>query len=175
MILYNSCTKENAGIFSQSQGWIILAETMIGNGNRAYKYFTECNPASMNEHAEIRKLEPYVHGQATEGIDTKNHGRAHVHWLTGTASTVMVAMVDGILGLHPDYNGINIDPCIPSDWKSFRMTKNFRGKQLNIIVENQSGVEKGVQYVIVNGIRFDGCFVKMDDLKNENDIIVVMG
>ena len=175
MVLYNGCTKENAGIFSQPQGWIILAETMAGNGNRAYQYFTECNPASMNDKAEIRKLEPYVHGQATEGIDTKNHGRAHVHWLTGTASTVMVSMVEGILGLHPDYSGISIDPCIPSSWKKFKMTKIFRSKQLNIIVENENGVQKGVQYVIVNGIRFEGCFIKFDDLLNENDIIVVMG
>ncbi len=174
MILFNACTKENAGIFSQPQGWIILAETMMGNGNRAYKYFTECNPASMNDHAEIRKLEPYVHGQATEGLDAQHHGRAHVHWLTGTASTVMVSMVDGILGLHPDYDGISINPCIPSDWKQFTIKKIWRGKTLNITVDNKNGIQKGVKYLIVNGTRIDGRFVDFESLAQNNEILAVM-
>lgn len=175
MVLFNEGTKENAGIFSQPQGWLILAETIAGNGNRAYEYFNEINPAAMNEQAEIRVLEPYAHGQATEGIDTLNHGRSHVHWLTGTASTVMVAAVNGILGLQPDYDGININPCIPAAWKSFSMTKNFRGKLLDIKVDNSAGVEKGVKHLIINGKRFEGCYAAFEELSGKNDILVVMG
>ena len=129
----------------------------------------------MNEQAEIRVLEPYVHGQATEGIDTLNHGRSHVHWLTGTASTVMVAAVNGILGLQPDYDGININPCIPAAWKSFSMTKIFRGKLLNIEVDNSAGVEKGVKHLIVNGKKLEGCYAAFEGLSDKNDILVVMG
>ncbi len=175
MVLFNEGTKENAGIFSQPQGWLILAETIVGNGNRAYEYFNEINPAAMNEQAEIRVLEPYVHGQATEGIDTLNHGRSHVHWLTGTASTVMVAAVNGILGLQPDYDGININPCIPAAWKSFSMTKIFRGKLLNIEVDNSAGVEKGVKHLIINGKKLEGCYAAFEGLSDKNDILVVMG
>ncbi|MHB8063190.1 MAG: GH36-type glycosyl hydrolase domain-containing protein [Ruminiclostridium sp.] len=175
MVLFNPGTKENAGIFSQPQGWLILAETIVGNGNRAYEYFTEINPAAMNEHAEVRKLEPYVHGQATEGIDTLNHGRSHVHWLTGTASTVMVSMVTGILGLQPQYDGIIIDPCIPSSWKDFKMNKIFRGKALNITVDNNEGIEKGVKHIILNGKKLEGCYVSCEDLADTNDLLVVMG
>lgn len=175
MSLFNAGTKENAGIFSQPQGWLILAETIIGNGNRAYEYFTEINPAAMNDNAEKRKLEPYIHGQATEGIDTQNHGRSHVHWLTGTASTVMVSMVYGILGLQPEYDGIKINPCIPSNWTNFKMTKVFRNNVLNITVDNSQGVEKGVKYVTVNGKHIDGCYISTDELKATNEIVVVMG
>ncbi len=175
MSLFNAGTKENAGIFSQPQGWLILAETIIGNGNRAYEYFTEINPAAMNDNAEKRKLEPYIHGQATEGIDTQNHGRSHVHWLTGTASTVMVSMVYGILGLQPEYDGIKINPCIPSNWTNFKMTKVFRNNILNITVDNSQGVEKGVKYVTVNGKHIDGCYISTDELKATNEIVVVMG
>jgi len=175
MILFNEGTKENAGIFSQPQGWLILAETMVGNGNRAYEYFNEINPAAMNEHAEIRCLEPYVHGQATEGVDTLNHGRSHVHWLTGTASTVMVSIVNGILGLQPQYEGININPCIPSAWSSFTMKKIFRGKLLNIQVDNSAGMEKGVRHLVVNGKTIAGCYVDYSELAEKNSILVVMG
>ena len=175
MVLFNEGTKENAGIFSQPQGWLILAETIARNGNRAYQYFNEINPAAMNDQADIRVLEPYVHGQATEGIDTLNHGRSHVHWLTGTASTVMVSVVNGILGLQPQYEGINIDPCIPADWKAFKIKKNFRGKTLNIQVDNSAGVEKGVKFIVLNGTKIDGCYVSFEELKDKNDILVVMG
>ncbi|TAH66162.1 MAG: N,N'-diacetylchitobiose phosphorylase, partial [Anaerolineaceae bacterium] len=67
-ILFNPSTKENGGIFSQPQGWIILAESLMGHGNRAFEYFMETSPAAMNDKAEIRVLEPYAHGQFTESV-----------------------------------------------------------------------------------------------------------
>ncbi len=99
-VIYNPGTKENAGIFSQSQGWLILAEALCGHGERAFTYFMENAPAAWNEQADIRRLEPYCYGQFTEGRASKHPGRSHVHWLTGTASTVMVGCVEGILGLR---------------------------------------------------------------------------
>ena len=66
MHIFNPDTKENGGIFSQTQGWAILAESLLGHGNRAFEYFMESSPAAMNDKAEIRVLEPYVHGQFTE-------------------------------------------------------------------------------------------------------------
>ena len=96
-VIYNPGTKENAGIFSQSQGWLILAEALCGHGRRAFGYFAENAPAAQNDRAEIRRLEPYCYGQFTEGPASKHFGRSQVHWLTGTASTVMV----GCGGGHP--------------------------------------------------------------------------
>ena len=119
MKVFNPDTKENGGIFSQSQGWAILAEALLGNGDRAFKYFLESSPASMNDKAEIRCIEPYVHGQFTESKASPFEGRSHVHWLTGTASTVMVGCVEGILGMRPDADGLIIDPAIPHEWLPF--------------------------------------------------------
>ena len=123
MHIFNPDTKENGGIFSQSQGWLILAESLLGHGDDAFRYFEESSPASMNDKAEIRKLEPYCHGQFTESSDSPFEGRAHVHWLTGTASTVMVGCVEGILGMRPDFDGLRIAPSVPSDWKEFEINR----------------------------------------------------
>lgn len=172
MLLFNESTKENGGIFSQPQGWIILAESLMGHGNRAFEYFTESSPASMNDRAEIRKLEPYCHGQFTESVDSPFEGRAHVHWLTGTASTVMVGCVEGILGLRPDFDGLRIDPAIPSDWKEFTMEKDFRGCKLHITVKNPDGKESGVAKVTLNGTELADNYLKADDLLAENDVVV---
>lgn len=174
MLLFNPTTKENAGIFSQSQGWLILAEAIIGNGNRAFQYFKETSPASMNDKAEIRKLEPYIHGQFVEAKDSPFEGRAHVHWLTGTASTVMVGCVEGILGIKPQVNGLIIDPSIPTAWDGFTMVKTFRGKKLNVTVENRSHSQHGVKEVQVNGVVAKDNFIDVADLRAENDILIVM-
>ncbi|MBR1816433.1 MAG: N,N'-diacetylchitobiose phosphorylase [Lachnospiraceae bacterium] len=172
MLLFNPGTKENSGIFSQPQGWIILAESLMGHGNRAFEYFMESSPAAMNDKAEIRKLEPYCHGQFTESDDSPYAGRSHVHWLTGTASTVMVGCVEGILGIRPDYYGIKIAPSIPSDWKNFEIYKNYRGKKLNIKVNNPDSRESGVKEVTVNGKLMASDYIPFDELSEENDIVI---
>ncbi|MDP4089443.1 MAG: N,N'-diacetylchitobiose phosphorylase, partial [Bacillota bacterium] len=174
MLLFNPTTKENGGIFSQSQGWLILAETLIGNGNRAFQYYRECSPAEMNDKAEIRKLEPYVHGQFIEGVESPFHGRAQVHWLTGTASTVMVGCVEGILGLKPQVDGLRVDPCVPAEWEEFEIHKTFRGKKLNIQVKNASHSQKGVKEMLVNGIKVEGNLIQVEGLKEENEVTVIM-
>jgi cellobiose phosphorylase len=173
-ILFNPSTKENGGIFSQPQGWIILAEALMGHGNRAYEYFTECCPATQNDHAEIRVIEPYAHGQFTEATDSPFFGRSHTHWLTGTASTVMVGSVEGILGMRPDLNGLLIAPSIPSEWKEFSIEKSFRGKKLNIQVQNPNGAECGFKEFYVNGVKLEKNYLPESMLKETNDILLVM-
>lgn len=174
MTCFNKCVKENAGIFSQPQGWLILAESKLGHGNRAYQYWSEAAPANYNDRIEIRSLEPYVYGQFVEGKDSPFAGRAHVHWLTGTASTVMVGTTEGILGLNPEAEGIVIDPSIPSAWKSYTMRKVFRGKVLNVTVNNPNGSEHGVKSVTVNGTKIEGILIRDAILKDENEIVIEM-
>ena len=174
MVCFNKCVKENAGIFSQPQGWLILAEAKLGHGNRAFKYWSEAAPANYNDRVEIRNLEPYVFGQFVEGKDSPFAGRAHVHWLTGTASTVMVGTTEGILGLNPEADGIVIDPSIPSSWKNYTMRKVFRGKVLNVTVNNPDGSEHGVKSVTVNGTKIDGILIRDSILKEDNDIVIEM-
>ncbi len=175
MLCFNKCTKENAGIFSQPQGWLILAEALMGHGNRAYKYWKEAAPATYNENAEHRCLEPYVYGQFVEGKDSPFAGRAHVHWLTGTASTVMVGTVEGILGMRPNAEGLVINPSVPSEWKEYEIIKNFRGKKLNMKFINPNGAECGVKEIVLNGEKLEGNLVPADKLSEVNDIVVTLG
>ncbi len=172
MHCFNRCVKENAGIFSQTQGWLILAEAKLGRGDMAYKYWKEASPATYNDNAELREMEPYVYGQFVEGKDSPFAGRAHVHWLTGTASTVMVGTVEGILGLRPNSKGLIIDPSIPSEWKEFTMEKTFRGKKLHITVKNPNGAQSGVKSVTVNGAKLAENLITSDILKDENEVVV---
>ena len=171
-VIYNQGTKENSGIFSQSQGWLILAEALRGHGERAFTYFMENSPAAQNDCAEIRRLEPYCYGQFTEGKASKHFGRSHVHWLTGTASTVMVGCVEGILGLRPDLEGLRLSPSVPKSWKHFEIEKVFRGKQLHISVENPDEKESGCCSLVLNGQKLADNYIPEKLLQDKNEVIL---
>ncbi|MDE6608156.1 MAG: N,N'-diacetylchitobiose phosphorylase [Lachnospiraceae bacterium] len=173
-VIYNAGTKENSGIFSQSQGWIILAEALRGHGERAYTYFMENAPAAQNDRAEIRRLEPYCYGQFTEGKESPHFGRSHVHWLTGTASTVMVGCVEGILGMRPDFYGLRIAPSVPKKWEFFEIEKDFRGFHLHIVVRNFGHAESGCKKLIVNGKEMKGDYIPAEYLKEQTEIELIM-
>ncbi len=169
-VIYNAGVKENAGIFSQSQGWIILAEALRGHGDRAFLYFKENAPAAQNDRAEIRRLEPYCYGQFTEGKASPHFGRSHVHWLTGTASTVMVGCVEGILGIRPDFDGLRIAPSIPGEWDGFELVKDFRGCRLHITVHNPGHVQAGFQKLVVNGVQVEDNYIPAEMLAKQTEI-----
>ena len=173
-VIYNAGVKENAGIFSQSQGWIILAEALCGHGNRAFSYYKANSTAEQNGCAEIRKLEPYCYGQFTEGKDSPHFGRSHVHWLTGTASTMMVGAVEGILGVRPDLHGLRLSPSIPAAWDGFTMEKSFRGKKLHITVQNLAHKESGFTSLMLNGAAMPDNYIPADKLAAENEIVLTM-
>ena len=175
MHIFNPDTKENGGIFSQPQGWAILAESLLGHGDRAFEYFMESSPANMNDKAEIRVMEPYVHGQFTEATRSPFAGRSHVHWLTGTGSTVMVGCVEGICGMRPNADGLVISPSIPHEWDGFTIEKNFRGKHISIDIKNPAHVQSGVKEMTVNGEKVQGNFLAADKLTDITKVEIVLG
>jgi len=141
--LFNPGMKENASIFSHTQGWAVIAETMLGNGNQAYKYYRSFMPAAYNTKAEIRQIEPYVNCQFTHSTFSPRFGASRLPWLTGAATWGYFSASQYILGIQPDYDGLRIDPCIPEHWKNFTVKRRFRGKHFNIEVVNTKAVQKG--------------------------------
>ncbi len=168
--VYNGSTKENGSIFLQTQGWLILAEALLGRGDRAYQYYRESCPAHQNDRAQIRELEPYVYGQFTESIESPRQGRSHVHWLTGTAATVMAGCVEGILGMRPQPEGLLIAPAIPSHWEEVVIEKTFRGKQITITIENGQGRQSGPAAVYLNDELLEGALIPEHKLKAANQV-----
>lgn len=131
-------------------------------------------PAAWNDQAELRRLEPYCYGQFTEGNASEHQGRSHVHWLTGTASTMMVGCVEGILGLRPDLNGITLSPAIPKDWTCLEIEKDFRGKHLHILIENPYGREAGCEKLMLNGNEMTSNYIPASFLKDTNEIRMIL-
>lgn len=148
-------TKENSGIFCHPQGWAVIAETLLGHGNRAYEYYRAYMPAAYNDRAEVRQIEPYVHCQSTHGRHSRRFGASRLPWLSGTATWSYVAATQHILGVRPDWDGLRIDPVIPASWDGFQMTRHFRGANYKINVTNPHHVERGVKRLVVDGRELD--------------------
>ncbi|MBN2610969.1 MAG: hypothetical protein JXB00_05390 [Bacteroidales bacterium] len=173
--LFNPGLKENGGIFVHTQGWAVMAEAMLGRGNRAYRYLRSYLPAAYNTKAEIREIEPYVVCQSTHSKYSPGFGKSRIPWLSGSATWTYYAITQYILGIRPCYQGLEIDPCIPSEWKELSVHRTFRGKKINIIIKNKPGVEKGVKRILLNGAEVQGNLITTGLLKDDNEVLVEMG
>ncbi|MHB0912760.1 MAG: GH36-type glycosyl hydrolase domain-containing protein [Armatimonadota bacterium] len=143
--------KENAGIFNHAAAWAVLAECLIGNGNRAYEYYKETMPMNQAHDPDLYRMEPYVYSEYVTSPDHPTFGEASHSWLTGSAVWMLRDGLEYILGLRPTYDGLMLAPCIPAHWDGFRAVRRFRCATYEIAVENPNHVESGVVEVTVDG------------------------
>jgi N,N'-diacetylchitobiose phosphorylase len=174
-VVFNPGIKENAGIFNHTQGWGVMAECMLGNGDRAWEYYRASMPAAYNDRAELRESEPYVQAQTTYSTGSPRAGTARTPWLTGAAAWAYFSATQYILGLRPELDGLRVDPCLPGTWPGFAATRRFRGHTIRIEVKNPNGVCRGVKKLILNGERLADNLVPAGKLRDENRVEVVLG
>ena len=182
--------KENAGIFCHTNPWVSIAETRIGRGNRAFEIYRKTCPAYIEDISDIHRTEPYVYSQMIAGCDAPKHGEAKNSWLTGTAAWTFVNVSQYILGIRPSFDGLEIDPCIPSGLDGFIVTRKYRDSVYHIRVNNSAHVEKGIKSIKVNGydvaledlapVRTDkeakgGICIRPDENVNEYYVEIIMG
>ena len=153
---YPAGYKENAGIFCHNNPWVIIGETVLGRGDYAWDYYRKICPSYTEENSALHKVEPYVYSQMIAGKDAARPGEAKNSWLTGTAAWNWYAITQYILGIKPAYDGIQIDPCICSQWKEYKVTRRFRGSTYEITVKNPDGVCKGIREILLDGQPLEG-------------------
>jgi len=158
--------KENAGIFCHTNPWIMIAETKIGRGDQAFDYYTRINPSKREAISELHKCEPYVYPQMIAGKDAPMHGEAKNSWLSGTAAMNFVAITQAILGIQPQYDGLEIKPVIPSSWQGFEVVRHFRGVRYEISV-SRKGAGNTVS-LVVEGKPVQGTIIPLParDMRN---------
>jgi cellobiose phosphorylase len=149
--------KENAGIFCHNNPWVMIAETVVGRGDRAFDYYTKIAPAYLEEISDLHRTEPYVYAQMVAGRDAVRHGEAKNSWLTGTAAWNWVAIANHILGIRPELGGLRVAPCIGAEIPHFTVTRRCRGAVYRIRVDNRR--EHAAPRLTVNGTAIDGTVV----------------
>lgn len=173
-VLFNPGNKENAGIFSHTQSWAVLAEIMAGDGDRAYDYYRSFMPSAQNDRIEVREIEPFAHCQSTHSRFSKKYGASRVPWLSGTASWAHHTAMQHILGLRPEAGGLRIDPCIPREWPGFTASRRFRGFDIRVEVRNPAGLGRGVSRLLVDGAEIAGNLLPADALRAGMTVVAVL-
>ena len=170
---YNPGTGENGSVFCHANTWAIIAECMLGHGDRAYEYYHQLIPAVAMEKAGVwrYKAEPYVYASNIFGPDSLRFGLANVSWLTGTAAWMYLAVSQYILGVRPVYEGLKVEPCLPSAWNRVKVHRSFRGGEYEILMERVGeGEEPGIQ---VDGIKIEGNVIPYEQFGEGGHMVLV--
>lgn len=172
---YPPGAKENGGIFLHANPWVIIAETMLGNGDRAFAYYDQVNPAAKNDRIDEYECEPYVYAQNVLGDEHPQFGLGRNSWLSGTASWMYQAATKYILGARPTFAGLAIDPCIPHEWDGFRVVRQFRQARYEIELQNPAHVCQGVKSVLVDGEPIQGNVLPIFQDGQTHQVVVTLG
>ena len=170
-VLFNPGMKENAGIFNHTQGWGVMAQAMLGRGDKAWEYMRNVLPGFYNDRAEVRQVEPYAVCQSTHARYSPRFGAGRLSWLSGAATWNYFAATQNILGVRPDYDGLRIAPCLPADWPEVSVTRTFRGKNFRITIVN-GPTGHTVKTVTINGKSVDGNLIPAEMFQDDNDVRV---
>lgn len=165
--------KENGAVFSHPNPWAWAAECMLGRGDRAMKFYDALCPYNQNNMIEIREAEPYSYCQFIVGKEHTAFGRARHPFMTGTGGWAYFSATRYMLGIRPQMDSLEIDPCIPADWKGFSAVREWRGAVYNITVKNPDGVMKGVKQIILNGQEVDK--IPVLEKGSNNEVVITMG
>ena len=150
--------KENGGIFCHSNPWSMVAATMLGHGDDAYRYYRQVLPMARTD-SDVYKVEPYVYPQNICGPAHPSFGMARNAWLTGAAAWTFVAATQWILGIRPTFEGLRVAPVLPAAWSGFTAHREFRGAAHEISVR-RDGPGNAVS-LVVDGVPVEGDVVPL--------------
>jgi cellobiose phosphorylase len=156
--------KENASVFCHTNPWVMIASAMTGDGDAAFDYYKRINPSARETIGDVHRCEPYVYAQMIAGRDAPTHGEAKNSWLTGTAAWNYVAITQWILGIRPEFDGLRIDPVVPSGWPGFTATRRFRGATYQVTVRRADTLDSGIAEgagLVVDGQRIAGTLLPL--------------
>lgn len=165
--------KENSSVFSHPNPWAWAAECVLGRGDRAMKFYDALCPYNQNDQIEIRESEPYSYCQFIVGRDHKAYGRARHPFMTGTGGWAYFSATRYMLGIQPQFDHLQIDPCVPADWNEFRVSREFRGAKYEITVLNPDGVMKGVCKLYLDGAETKQ--IPVCEAGSRHEVTVIMG
>ncbi|MCC6485631.1 MAG: glycosyl transferase family 36 [Armatimonadetes bacterium] len=155
--------KENGAIFNHPVSWAIIAEAMLGNGDRAFEYHRRTNPINQAHDPDVYKMEPYVWCEYVTSDEHPEFGQGSHSWLTGSAVWMYRGALDWILGVRPDYDGLVVDPALPSSWESARVKRRFRGALYDIAIHNPNRISGGSTSLKLNGRPVGGNLIPHTD------------
>ncbi|HPP73949.1 MAG TPA: glycosyl transferase family 36 [Armatimonadota bacterium] len=168
-------TKENGTVFCHPVAWAIMAECVLGRGDRAYEIWKMTSFTKRGKQADVYKAEPYVYAEYIHGPDSATYGQGEFSWLTGTAAWMWKVSIDWILGVRAELRGLLVDPCIPSEWDGFKVVRRYRRATYEIDVVNPEHVSRGIAEITVDGDKWESHLLPVFSDGKTHKVHVTMG
>ena len=171
---YNPGNGENGAIFCHANGWAVIAQALLGDGDKAWEYYELLAPQKALERVGLQtyRAEPYAWASNIVGPENPKHGWANVTHITGTAAWMDIAANQFLLGIRPKLTGVQIAPVMKSDWKEFYAERNYRGTKICVKVLNPNGVSSGIAKMAVDGTEFEEAFIPATYLQGKANVQV---
>ncbi len=168
--------RENGGQYTHAAVWTIIAEAILGFGDKATEYFRMINPiehSRTKEAAARYKVEPYVVAADVYGVGNLA-GRGGWTWYTGSSSWLYKAGIEYILGLKIENDMLSVRPAISSAWKEYTIRYEYKTSVYHIKVKNPNGKSTGVERFIADGEEIPQKQIKLIDNGKIHEIEVIM-
>jgi len=156
--------RENGGQYTHAAIWAAMAFCRLGDSRRAWELFKIINPvnhALLPEEVLKYKVEPYV-ASADVYAASSHIGRGGWTWYTGSAGWMYRLIVESLLGFQLKIDKLYITPCLPEDWKNYKIHYHYRSTIYNIEV-NQSSADKSVILITVDGVEQINSYIQLTD------------
>ncbi|HJD23150.1 MAG TPA: glycosyl transferase family 36 [Firmicutes bacterium] len=148
--------RENGGVYTHAATWAVWAYALMKDSRNAYKAYRTICPPNRSDDQDAYVAEPYVTPGNSDGPISPYFGKGGWSWYTGSAQWLHRVAVFWILGIRPEEDGLVVDPCIPAEWKEYRVKRRFRGAEYRIHVTNPDGRTGGIRKLLVDGREVEG-------------------
>jgi cellobiose phosphorylase len=128
------------------------------------------NHARSTEETATYKVEPYVVAADVYAVPPHT-GRGGWTWYTGSAAWMYRLIVESLLGLRLQKDRLHVAPCLPEDWKAFKVHYRYRETVYHIEVL-QTSEDKGGTIVSVDGIKRPDKAIPLVDDRRQHSVEV---
>ena len=167
--------RENGGQYTHAAIWAAMAFAALDDSRRAWELLAMINPvnhARSPEGMATYKVEPYVVAADVYAL-SPHEGRGGWTWYTGSAGWMYRLIVESLLGLRLEVDKLRFAPCLPAEWKTFKVYYRYRETVYEIAVL-QKLAEVGEPSVTVDGIgQHDNAIPLVDDRRNHSVEVVI--
>ena len=165
--------RENGGQYTHAAIWTVMAFAALGDSRRAWELLAMINPVNHAKSAAgmaVYKVEPYVVTADVYAV-SPHAGRGGWSWYTGSAGWMYRLMLESLLGLRLEVDKLSFAPCLPADWKAFKVHYRYRETVYHITVM-QTPATNATQRVTVDGVERPDPFVPLVDDRRDHTVEV---
>jgi cellobiose phosphorylase len=147
---------ENGAAYNHGATFKIAADCRLGRGRLAYETVKKMLPTNPKNPPEHSGIEPYAISNMYLGPENLRAGEAPMAWITGTAGWLFRCLVEYMLGVRADWDGLAVRPCLPEHWRDLRVRRLFRGAMYDIRILNPKGLQTGKVKITADGQKLQG-------------------